>query len=138
MCIGTFQPFSYNLGATPSYDMVLGMAFLRNVYMLLNYGDFILGTDKKRAPYVQLLSTTFPNKAHRDFVKVRLNGTDNTGQYGIKTSPMDSFLVYYIVIGLVLAVVLTSIGMQFIHCARKGKDSDPINSDAVAPPDVEP
>ncbi|KAH0585942.1 hypothetical protein H2248_007228 [Termitomyces sp. 'cryptogamus'] len=59
LCIGTFQPFTYDTGAKPSYDMVLGMAFLRNVYVLMDYGDFISGSNRKKdAPYVQFLSTT--------------------------------------------------------------------------------
>ncbi|KIJ48658.1 hypothetical protein M422DRAFT_247516 [Sphaerobolus stellatus SS14] len=49
LCIGAFQ------NNTPSLpgDMILRMAFLRNVYTLLNYGDFILGNPNNQgAPFV--------------------------------------------------------------------------------------
>ena len=55
------------------------MAFLRNAYLLINYGDFRDGTTNKDDPYVQLLSTTNPAEAHEDFVQTRLNGIDTTG-----------------------------------------------------------
>ncbi|KAG6885054.1 hypothetical protein C0993_006282 [Termitomyces sp. T159_Od127] len=46
---------------------------VRNVYVLMDYGDFILGSDRKNAPYVQFLSTTNATEAHDDFVKERLS-----------------------------------------------------------------
>jgi len=56
------------------------MGFLTNVYMLIDYGDFVdTSTTTTNNPYVQLLSTTDPAQAHADFVAVRLNGTDTTG-----------------------------------------------------------
>ena len=27
LCIGTFQPFTFDQGDSPTYDMILGMAF---------------------------------------------------------------------------------------------------------------
>jgi hypothetical protein len=85
-----------------TYDMILGMGFcewisvllyhwqlisnlilddlVTNVYMLLDYGDFVDATTSNTAsPYVQLLSTTDPAAAHNDFVATRLNGTDTSG-----------------------------------------------------------
>lgn len=59
--------------------MVLGMAFLRNVYVLQSYGDFVDGNTTNTAdPYVQLLSTT-NNTAltHKEFVDVRLGGKES-------------------------------------------------------------
>jgi hypothetical protein len=55
---------------------------VRNVYLLVNYGDFVDGSVNTTAdPYVQLLSITDPAAAHADFVNVRLNGqhTNTTG-----------------------------------------------------------
>jgi len=78
-CLGAFQPISS--GASPTYDLILGTSFLRNVYLLVDYGDFIDGSLNTTAdPYVQLLSITDPTAAHADFVDVRLNGhhTDNS------------------------------------------------------------
>lgn len=68
---------SYDTGSSPNYDMVLGMAFrtfpskysfdlclnrviVRNVYVLMDYGDFVLGTTQKDDPYIQFLSLTDP------------------------------------------------------------------------------
>ncbi|KAF8264653.1 aspartic peptidase domain-containing protein [Lactarius quietus] len=73
-CVGAFQPSSAS--GAPDYDMILGTSFLRNVYMLINYGDFLDGNTNNTAnPYVQLLSTTNPASAHADFLRVRLNQT---------------------------------------------------------------
>lgn len=49
---------------------------VRNVYTLFDYGDFIPSSDEKDPPYIQLLSTTEPSEAHRDFVAIRLGGID--------------------------------------------------------------
>ncbi|KAI9508863.1 acid protease [Russula earlei] len=88
-CVGGFQPIT--TGAAPDYDMILGMTFLRNVYLLVNYGDFVDGTATKAPPYVQLLSVTDPAAAHVDFVNTRLGGVDTTGfQVLINSSPSSS------------------------------------------------
>ncbi|KAK0504254.1 aspartic peptidase domain-containing protein [Armillaria luteobubalina] len=74
-CVGSFQPFTYTPD-TPTFDIILGMSFLRNVYTVFNYGDFVAGgndTTIRGHPYVQFLSTTDPAEAHSDFVAVRLN-----------------------------------------------------------------
>ncbi|OCH95148.1 acid protease [Obba rivulosa] len=78
-CVGAFQPIQP--GAESSeYDMILGMAFLRNAYLLVNFGDFVDGsTSNTAAPYIQLLPVTSPSAAHNDFVAERLGGKD-TGQ----------------------------------------------------------
>jgi hypothetical protein len=90
-----FQPIT--TAASPDYDMILGMAFckycyvfalavialipatVRNVYLLINYGDFVDGTTTKAPPFAQLLSLTDPAAAHSDFVQTRLEGVDTTG-----------------------------------------------------------
>ncbi|KAF9793025.1 acid protease [Thelephora terrestris] len=75
-CIGSFQP---RTTTDTNYDVILGMAFLRNAYMLVNFGDFVDGkTDQVADPYVQLLPTTEMVEAHNDFVQVRLKGIDTT------------------------------------------------------------
>lgn len=81
-CIGSFQPISFSTSGQQTFDMILGMSFLRNVYAIFNYGDFIAGgndTSNRGNPYLQFLSTTDPSEAHSDFVAVRLNGNDTTG-----------------------------------------------------------
>ncbi|KAI9453906.1 acid protease [Lactarius psammicola] len=72
LCLGAFQPSSSS--ASGSYDMILGTSFLRNAYLLINFGDFVDGSVNTTAdPYVQLLSITDPASAHADFISVRLN-----------------------------------------------------------------
>ncbi|KAN0127405.1 Aspartic peptidase domain containing protein, partial [Lactarius tabidus] len=87
-CYGAFQPIT--TGASPDYDIIFGMAFLRNVYLLINYGDYVDGAKTKASPYVQLLSTTDPASAHRNFINVRLNGTDTTGSQMFAAAPSSS------------------------------------------------
>ncbi|KAK0243960.1 aspartic peptidase domain-containing protein [Armillaria nabsnona] len=75
-CVGSFQPFIFT-PLFPTYDLILGMSFLRNVYAVFNHGDFVAdGNDTtiRGDPYVQFLSTTDPAEAHSDFVAVRLDG----------------------------------------------------------------
>lgn len=91
-----FQPSSAN--ASGDYDLVLGTSFreppqpnppnifphlflptVRNVYLLINFGDFVDGSVNTTAdPYVQLLSTTDPASAHADFISVRLDHTTSS------------------------------------------------------------
>lgn len=53
---------------------------VRNVYLLVNFGDFVDGSVNTTAnPYVQILSTTDPTAANADFANVRLNQTNNNG-----------------------------------------------------------
>jgi hypothetical protein len=88
ICVGGFQPIT--TGASPDFDMILGMAFLRNAYLLINYGDFVDGTTTKAPPYVQLFSVTDPATAHQDFVQTRLGGVDTTGLQVLSEQPASS------------------------------------------------
>jgi hypothetical protein len=102
-----FQPIT--TAASPDYDMILGMAFceycygfalaviilipaaVRNVYLLIDYGDFVDGTTKKAPPYAQLLSLTDAAAAHSHFVQTRLDGVDTTGmQFFTADRPVSS------------------------------------------------
>jgi len=77
VCLGAFQPITTDTGGT--FDAILGMGFIRNAYMLINYGDFVDGTSNTANPFIQLLSTTNDTAAaHLDFVNVRMNGKDDT------------------------------------------------------------
>ncbi|KAG2344494.1 acid protease [Suillus weaverae] len=82
-CLGTFQPVTSAFSLLGEYDMILGMAFLRNTYTLINYGNFIKGGSNSNNPYVQLLPLTNIESAVNDFIQVRLNGqnTINSSQY---------------------------------------------------------
>ncbi|EGN98610.1 hypothetical protein SERLA73DRAFT_89540 [Serpula lacrymans var. lacrymans S7.3] len=78
-CVGAFQPFSYVVEESitgPLYDMMLGMAFLRNAYLLVDLGDFVDGSNRTTAPpYIQLLSVTNATQASEEFAQQRKNGT---------------------------------------------------------------
>ena len=53
---------------------------VRNAYTLIDFGNFVEGTSNDQGkPFVQMIPTTNINTAHDDFVKVRLNGVDTTG-----------------------------------------------------------
>lgn len=78
-CVGTFQPITSAFSIGGEFDVILGEAFLRNTYTLLDMGDFVDETTNARGtPFVQLQSITDMAQAHQDFVKVRLNGVDTT------------------------------------------------------------
>ncbi|KZT08350.1 acid protease [Laetiporus sulphureus 93-53] len=80
VCVSSFHPITS--AASSEYDMILGMAFLRNAYLLVDFGDFVDGSSSQTAePYIQLLSTTDPAQAHQDFVQERLGGVDNTSSF---------------------------------------------------------
>ncbi|KAI0043884.1 acid protease [Auriscalpium vulgare] len=75
-CYGAFQPASQPVFY---FDLLLGDAFLKNAYMLINAGNSVDGSRKSTPePYIQLLSITDPAKAHLEFVAARLNGNDTT------------------------------------------------------------
>ncbi|KLO10943.1 acid protease [Schizopora paradoxa] len=82
MCMGTYQPYNFTQGALNGggiLDIILGMAFLRNTYFLGNYGNYTTSFNSStELPYIQLLSTTDPAVAHKEFVEVRLGGKDTT------------------------------------------------------------
>ncbi|KAF8964425.1 aspartic peptidase domain-containing protein [Flammula alnicola] len=122
-CIGTFQPFTYDRGSSPNYDMVLGMAFMRNVYSLFDYGDFVKNSTDLNNPYVQLLSITDMVEAHQDFVTVRLGGIDSTGTRALKDTTFSASsvhkTVYYIIVGVVVGAVLFAVAIFFLLRARK-------------------
>jgi len=80
-CYGAFQPSTITFAdASSQFDMILGMAFLRNTYTLIDFGDFVdANATEKTAPFIQLLSLTDATDAHTDFVNARLGGVDTTG-----------------------------------------------------------
>ncbi|THH23116.1 hypothetical protein EUX98_g8061 [Antrodiella citrinella] len=80
VCIGAFQPITSAFSLLGEYDIILGMAFMRNAYTLLDYGNWIKDSSVDQDdPFVQLLSVTNAAAAHQDFVKTRLGGVDTTG-----------------------------------------------------------
>ncbi|KAI0695469.1 aspartic peptidase domain-containing protein [Cytidiella melzeri] len=87
VCLGSFQPIMPGAESS-TFDGILGMGFLRNAYILINFGDFVEGSSSKTAaPFVQLLPLTQDMaQAHSDFVNVRLMGVDNTGNFKLLPS----------------------------------------------------
>jgi len=143
-CVGAFQPIT--TGSSPDYDIILGMAFLRNVYLLINYGDYLDGSNTKAPPYVQLLSTTDPASAHLDFVNIRLGGTDSTGNQMLaapSTSPdnVDDFwksshamktgTIVGVVVGAVL-LVASAFVVYFMYKRRRNRHRVPTTDFSTA------
>ncbi|KAL5522149.1 hypothetical protein ACEPAF_2006 [Sanghuangporus sanghuang] len=94
MCQATFQQISptiTNNHAIGAIDAILGMAFLRNTYLLIDFGDFVDGSNSSVAdPYIQLLSITDLSAAHIDFVNARLGGVDTTDSQSALLSEADA------------------------------------------------
>ncbi|KIJ48019.1 hypothetical protein M422DRAFT_163056 [Sphaerobolus stellatus SS14] len=73
-----FQPISTFTGG--SFDMIMGMAFPRNAYMLINFGKFVDGDPSRQSqPFMQLPPITTASTAHQQFIKSRLGDVDSTG-----------------------------------------------------------
>ncbi|KAJ7183832.1 aspartic peptidase domain-containing protein [Mycena filopes] len=138
-CVGLFQPFSFDTGSSPTYDIIFGMPFLRNVYTLINYGDFVADSTDKADPYIQFLSITDPAEAHADFVKARLAGVDpstppppsvraqdalSVGDDDDGSSSSKANTTHALVAGCISGVILLLLGVLFIlrrSRAKKGR-----------------
>ncbi|KAG8728100.1 hypothetical protein FRC12_022016 [Ceratobasidium sp. 428] len=72
MCQNAYQPFSSNAGGG-EVDYILGDAFLRNVYSLYDYGDYVQGFSglAQGDPYMKLLPLTDPTAASAEFKTAR-------------------------------------------------------------------
>jgi len=85
-CVGAFQPITSAFSLLGTYDMIMGMAFLRNTYTLLDFGNWVdVSSNDRSNPYVQLLPVTNVENAVAEFIKDRLGGVDTTGasQYAL-------------------------------------------------------
>jgi len=143
LCFGTIQPTIAG-AQDPLFDAIFGMAVLTNMYVLLNYGDFIDGSSNTANPYIQFLSTTDPAKAHAEFVAQRLDGKDTTG-FQSKTShtgsgytgsrnhhPFHKYKIFiYITVAVAGAAVIASI--VWLVARRRKSAYRPL----YAPPPVE-
>jgi hypothetical protein len=134
------QLHQYNFASTK-----IRLRPVRNVYLLINYGDFVDGSTSTTAnPYAQLLSTTDPASAHADFLRVRENQTSATASSdhaaitataspSSTTAPKgakNAFLKQKIPIIIVLSVGvgLVLLGVFVLLCSRnrlfrRGRDS---------------
>ncbi|KAJ7079759.1 aspartic peptidase domain-containing protein [Mycena belliarum] len=124
-CLGLFQPFSFDTGSNPTYDMIFGMAFLRNVYTLIDFGDYVADSKNKADPYIQFLSITDPADAHNDFVQSRLNGVDTTNNiFNSNNTTIDDgnpkkFNKLYYIIGASVLGGLLLIALGILLCRRR-------------------
>ncbi|KAG8214531.1 aspartic peptidase domain-containing protein [Butyriboletus roseoflavus] len=123
-CVGAFQPYSFNIVEQNEilFDMILGMAFLRNAYMLINFGNLVNATTPSTdTAYIQLLPLTNATQAAHDFAEIR-NGTgsatgDELGKIfgsGGSGSSSESSLAPWVIglvagIGLVLILLIAGI-----------------------------
>ena len=75
ICIATFRKIAPDVAdhtKIGAFDLILSLAFLRNMYLLIDFGDFVDGQDSKIAdPYIQLSPVTNMTDTHHDFVTVR-------------------------------------------------------------------
>ncbi|KAK2459695.1 hypothetical protein APHAL10511_008340 [Amanita phalloides] len=140
VCIGAFQPITSAFSILGHYDMILGMNFLRNVYTLLDYGDWT-GSSSRSMPYIQLMSTTNV-QAQQDFINVRLSGQNTLDDprwvllppSQMQHSPVseaEKKKMYqemilsrwpYIFIGCFVLILLTIGVCIWTYCCRRGKD----------------
>ncbi|EJD00444.1 acid protease [Fomitiporia mediterranea MF3/22] len=139
-CVSIFQQIPQSLAdytQSGGMDTILGMAFLRNTYLLINSGDFINGSSSSVAdPYIQLLSVTDLAVAHTDFVNVRLGGVDKTGSQPSLLSmkkakhspqtkvgkPFYKTLWFIIVVSIVGALLVASIA-YFVYSRVRTRSS---------------
>jgi len=136
ICIGAFQPVSFDSsfgsGSAPLFDMILGMAFLRNAYLLVDYGDFVDGSTSTAAPYIQLLSTTNDSAAaHQDFVKVRLGGNDSTTDKNKGSSPITSNMRRIIIIAAAAGLGLLALLIGLCLCCSRRRSAQKTTTGGV-------
>lgn len=88
-CVGSFQPITSAFSLLGEYDIILGMAFLRNTYTYIDFGNFVQGGESSDAPFISLLPITDRAAAHTDFVNIRMNGVDVSGDAAHALLPAD-------------------------------------------------
>ncbi|TFY61247.1 hypothetical protein EVJ58_g4630 [Rhodofomes roseus] len=65
VCVNTFRPSTFPVNN--QFDLVLGDAFLKNVYVSFNYGDM----SADAVPFMQIMPTTDMDAATKEFASVR-------------------------------------------------------------------
>ncbi|EIW62495.1 acid protease [Trametes versicolor FP-101664 SS1] len=71
VCKGTYQPIDLDPTSFAGFDMALGDAFLRNVCVSFDYGDFNPWTHVEGTPFVQIVSKTDSRTAVAEFYDER-------------------------------------------------------------------
>ncbi|KZT52462.1 acid protease [Calocera cornea HHB12733] len=124
-CIGAFQPIE--AAATQALDgigdMVLGMAFLRNTYTLMNYGDFVDSTaDATEQPYVQLLSTTDPVTAATEFAAVRTAAPPYNGYASVVYQFLPAFVAIPMFFIAAMVALVVWVNLRRTNAGRDTKN----------------
>ncbi|EIW74698.1 acid protease [Coniophora puteana RWD-64-598 SS2] len=145
LCFGAFQPFSFDrtTDGIVTYDMILGMAFLRNAYLLIDFGKYTdVSTPSEGASYIQLLPLTNATEALADFKKARAgekpSSTDDdtdlftTSSSSSKSSSSKSkSTLSKVLIGAIIAAVvgLILVGLCFwFLCRRRRTNTAPVQA----------
>ncbi|KAG9315851.1 aspartic peptidase domain-containing protein [Chiua virens] len=97
------------------FDMVLGMAFLRNAYMLINFGNMVnaaAATPSTDTAYIQLLPITNATQAAEDFARIRTGNNDGnlSSSSGSKSSHKTPPWVIIVVTAVCLVLLLLICG----------------------------
>jgi hypothetical protein len=90
VCAGSFLPQNLGVGGS-EFDILAGDSFLRSVYSVYDFGDFVDGTTKMGNPYVKLMSTINRANASAEFHSVRGgSGLSNAGSGTSSSSSQPS------------------------------------------------
>ncbi|TFY58045.1 hypothetical protein EVJ58_g6658 [Rhodofomes roseus] len=117
LCYGGFQPI--NVAKSDLYDIIFGMAFLRNVYMLIDYGDFADNATTRADPYIQLLSVSNDSTAlHSDFVAIRGSASWNPTSESTSTWVKDH-LKLIIPLSIAGALLLIGLALAAVGMCRR-------------------
>lgn len=98
-CIASYQYIDN--GPDPNYtdieyDLLLGAAFLRNVYALYNYGDIPAGGFDVETAFIQFLPLTDPQSALADFQSSRESAASTTSCSYTVALLLSLWSAYYI------------------------------------------
>jgi hypothetical protein len=145
VCIGAFQPITSAFSILGHYDMILGMSFLRSAYTLLDFGNWIAGSNDQGTAYIQMSSLVNIVSARNDFVQTRLAGNDTISDAKWSLLPADQMqhspispdekkkkyqeMILsrwpYILLGcLAFIVIITGLTIWKCCCRKKRKQSD--------------
>lgn len=88
-CVGSFVPQSVSVG-DGQFDWLIGDNFLRSVYAVYDFGDFVSSSGTVGSPYVQMLSLVDPNQASVEFHNARGGTPQNNITYNASSGDSGS------------------------------------------------
>ncbi|KAG8889236.1 hypothetical protein FRB98_005248 [Tulasnella sp. 332] len=127
-----------------------GVAFLRDVYILQDYGDMIFGSSTDQVPpFIKMLSITDPVEAHDDFINVRIDNNPNAPLKG-QIKPVEALArsrsdlsvsnggrvtqrLWFHVVVCVVSALLLSLGIYVLvqRLRRRDPGRDPMDRDDI-------